>query len=782
MIILDILIPNFPTDDERLSLVLLNSKASILIMSTGHICLNTTEGTVKSEAMLKLNQFIRLLISVDKTLIKIYADGLLILDVNVDNASLALNSNGFHLFRNIDLDDNITNNDTLRIECKSITFLNRSIETVDFDEILKSSKYSLETFIALPDLINVSSLINIGYKTEWIKYVMKQYKTTNIQLIDTVIREYQEEMSKIDIEMQENRNLNIFLRLGSSIDKTKLENLINASTMDTEDRYATIYELMLTHWNDLQTLESATVKRKIENEKSIHSVTDEVELNSCFNAWIRDKSTATIMNANNYQVFDLNKSEEEQTLATIGIFHQRKKFRTLTQYSPKDISYQQYIDSLIACEYRLISVYARDTILNTWIIWSKNNVNRSPLEKFGDYPSIVKLLRSMNDHYTYISIDFDDRLDPLIFLIKSILKNEVKALMDDMGSNYETLQNKASLLYHLQKDIIIESIQFILRILLSIDGSDDKIMIIEELAKNEEMNLNFTLKILSLFVGLINDRLTVKEHEIDTLISYLFSEPLINVMFDLFLILPTHQSKIFILHIFITLMQSSVKFRLNQRIQNFMSQLLIELLSTGAVKPSRMIKTLQIMVMDFVYLDLSRQISEFNISNSINQQFKLKLSNLPQDFQDLWMVIDIINAITDQTKQTLYPDLLFIKARTMLNKTPVFTLDDITVSSNYFDNIADLQLINLMNNNALIEHSFSEFIHNVAVAYASNSISFELYPSLLNIPVNCVQNRAKLFHILGVFAEKVLPLFDFTFAPGKSLLADKFRIVKKNIY
>ena len=68
-------------------------------------------------------------------------------------------------------------------------------------------------------------------------------------------------------------------------------------------------------------------------------------------------------------------------------------------------------------------------------------------------------------------------------------------------------------------------------------------------------------------------------------------------------------------------MQSSVKFRLNQRIQNLMSQLLIELLSTRAVKPSRMIKTLQIMVMDFVYLDLSRQISEFNISNSINQQF-----------------------------------------------------------------------------------------------------------------------------------------------------------------
>ncbi|CAM4793210.1 unnamed protein product [Rotaria magnacalcarata] len=540
-IILDILIPNFPTNEKRLALVLFNSKSRIFITSTGHICLDTTEDTSKSELVLKLNQFIRLLISADKTSIKIYADGLLVLDVNVDNNSLALNSNQIHLFRQIDLDDNtLTNDDTLRIECKSITFLNRSICTVDFDEILKSSKYSLETFVALLFLMNASSLINIGYKTEWIKYVIKQYNTANIQLIDTMIREYKEEMSKIDIEKQQNIYLNMLLRLGSSIDKTKLENLINTSTMDTNDPLATTYELMLTHWNDLQSLESVTVERKIGNE---------LALNSSFSEWIRDKSTATIVNATNYKVFDLKKSEEEQTLATIGIFDQRKTVKTSSQYSPKDISYQQYIDSRIACEYRLISMYARDTIMNMWTIWSNTSSHRFSLEKFGDYPSIVKLLRSMNDHYTCISIGFDDRIDPLMFLIKPILQNEIKALMD---SNYEILPNKVPLLYHLQKDIIIESIRFILKILLLIDGSHDKTMIIEERAKNEETNLNFTLKILSLFVELLSDKLTLKQHEIDILIPHLFSEPLINVMFDLFLILPTHQSKIFILHIFIT--------------------------------------------------------------------------------------------------------------------------------------------------------------------------------------------------------------------------------------
>ncbi|CAF4088414.1 unnamed protein product [Rotaria magnacalcarata] len=194
-------------------------------------------------------------------------------------------------------------------------------------------------------------------------------------------------------------------------------------------------------------------------------------------------------------------------------------------------------------------MYARDTIMNMWTIWSNTSSHRFSLEKFGDYPSIVKLLRSMNDHYTCISIGFDDRIDPLMFLIKPILQNEIKALMD---SNYEILPNKVPLLYHLQKDIIIESIRFILKILLLIDGSHDKTMIIEERAKNEETNLNFTLKILSLFVELLSDKLTLKQHEIDILIPHLFSEPLINVMFDLFLILPTHQSKIFILHIFIT--------------------------------------------------------------------------------------------------------------------------------------------------------------------------------------------------------------------------------------
>ncbi|CAF4077804.1 unnamed protein product [Rotaria magnacalcarata] len=170
-------------------------------------------------------------------------------------------------------------------------------------------------------------------------------------------------------------------------------------------------------------------------------------------------TTGTILTSTTLSTVE---KSEEQTLATIGIFDQRKTVKTSSQYSPKDISYQQYIDSRIACEYRLISMYARDAIINMWTIWSNTSSHRLSLEKFSDYTSIVKLLRSMNDHYTCISIRSDDRIDPLMFLIKPILQNEIKALMD---SNYEILPNQVPLLCHLQKDIIIESIRFMLKIL-----------------------------------------------------------------------------------------------------------------------------------------------------------------------------------------------------------------------------------------------------------------------------------------------------------------------------
>ncbi|CAF4049999.1 unnamed protein product [Rotaria sp. Silwood2] len=212
--------------------------------------------------------------------------------------------------------------------------------------------------------------------------------------------------------------------------------------------------------------------------------------------------------------------------------------------------------------------------------------------------------------------------------------------------------------------------------------------------------------------------------------------------------------------------------------QHFMSQLLIELLSNEAYVNSETMKRLQIIVMDFVFLDLTRQKSQFGIMNNENQQFEIKLFEFPQNFRDLWMVTDIINAMTDKTKQTQYPELFFVQAYDTLDDAVQFTLDDIVVSNHHFDKTSDLQLISLMNNDALIEHSFSEFIHSLTIDYLPNLIRFELYPSLLNIPAKCVQDRAKLFYVFEIFVEKVISLLDFSLSPKQSILTDKIRMVK----
>ncbi|CAF3688992.1 unnamed protein product [Rotaria sp. Silwood1] len=559
-LILDISIPNFPTTEEQLTIVILNLQAKIFITPDGKLCLSTIEEYNESELTLNLNEFIRLLISVDNKLIKIYVNGLLALDSEVDNDSLVMSSNQIHLFREIDFTENTTNDHTLRIECKSITFLNRSIMNADLDETLKSPKYSLETLVAPPFSIIAINLINIGYEVEWIKSVMNQYKTTNLQMIDTIIREHKEEFLKIDIQKRQKRILNILSRLGSSIDKEKLENLLNTLEIDTDNQIVTICELILALWNELQISKPLVVERDIANDTSsdqkkektwFHRTIDEFCLNYNFTEWIRDKSTIMKETDTTYQLFDLNKSEQEQKITATRIFDQRKKIKKSIQYSHKNISYKQYLDSRIACEHGLILIYARDIILNMSKIWSNNSLHIFPLEKFGNHSFIIKLLRSIDYHYT--SIRLDDSVDRISFLVKSILKNEIKELLvENIGANSEILSNKVPLLYHLRKDIIIESIRCLLKLSSSIDEFDGKITIIDERTKSEESNLNFIFKILNLFVELVTDKSTMKQNEIDILIPFLFPEPLINVMFDLFLLLPIHQSKICILHLFVT--------------------------------------------------------------------------------------------------------------------------------------------------------------------------------------------------------------------------------------
>ncbi|CAM4811668.1 unnamed protein product [Rotaria magnacalcarata] len=784
-IVLDISIPDFPSRREQLTLVLLNPATEIFISSEGKLCVSTADSSNESESTLSLNQWMRLVISVDNKFIRSYVDGLLLFLIEITDDSLAMSPNQFHLFREVSLRQNKIFEDTLRIECKSITYFNRSIVTLEIDEILKSPNYSLESLVALPYSEISTNLIDIGYKFDWIKSVMNEYKTSNIQLIDAIIRENNNELVKKDEQKRKKCILNILSTLGSSIDREKLEYLIDNSLADTDDQVTAIGELVLTNWNDLQASTSCIVEKEIDEgdvstdqteNKWFRRTINKFGSNYGFTEWIQDKSSKTESMDDTYQLFDYSKSKHEQTIAATGLCDQRTKIEKSIQYSHKNISYKEYSDSRIACENGLISIYAREIILNILKFGSMSRSSHGfPLEKLGDYPFIVKLLRSIDNHYTYASIRFDDSVHTVSSLVKSILKNEMKQLI--VNTN-EALSSKVPLFYYLQKDMIVRSILYLLKLSSSMDESDDISAMIYERTKSEEPNLNFTLKMLNLFAELVTDKLTIEHEQMDATISIVFSESLINVMFNLFLLFPKHKSKSFILQLFVTLMQANENFSLNKRIQDFITQLLIVLLSDESSMDNRTMKTLRSTIMDFVFLDLTKNKRQLGITNNLKKQFEFKLSEFPQNFQDLWMVIDIVNALMDKTKKTPYPESLLIQSFDILDDDLQFCPDDIVTLNSCFDDTSDLQLISLMNNDALIEHSFGEFLHSLAITYMSNSVYSELYPALSHISSYYIQNRAKLFHLLEIFVEKLLPLLDLSLAPKKSIVTDKIRLAK----
>ncbi|CAF0824036.1 unnamed protein product, partial [Didymodactylos carnosus] len=568
-LVLDISVPNFPTLNEQLTLVTWNQESEIYITPDGKLCLFDDGTSNKSESLLKLNEYLRLLISVQKRFIKIYVSGLLEVDVSlIDNNPFTAKADRIDLFRETDLTKNKTSEEALRIECKSITFRNRA--TVDIIEQMKSPKLSLETLVMPPFSVVASSLISIGYKKAWIKSVMKQYNTAHIQLIDTIIREQKEELLKADLLRRRKRNLNILSRLGPSIDKEKLEDLIKFSKFDTDEEVAAVGELMLVHWNDLQTSKPLTDITETteddddsdEDDKALlehkwyRQAVRGLGIHDSLTEWIRDKLTTTEEADLTYRLLDLSKPDVEQTMMRTAIGSHRKTIKKSVQYSHRQISRKQFLDSRIACEHGLTSIYARDTVLNMLKVWSNDGPNLFPLERFGNFEFIVTLLRLMAYHYRYASSPTDENVDRMWLLTNSILKAETRELLKYMATHseitVEILQSQAPLLYQLQKDVMVQAIGFLLKPLLLFYNYDDETTIIDERITIKQPNLSFIFKIVDIFVELVTDKSTMKEHEIISIIPFLFPAALINLMFDLFLLVPTHQSKIFLLRLFAT--------------------------------------------------------------------------------------------------------------------------------------------------------------------------------------------------------------------------------------
>ncbi|CAF1253694.1 unnamed protein product [Rotaria sordida] len=781
-LILDISIPNLPANNEHLTIFSMNSESGIYITHSGKICLFTDGKVNQSKIILKLNEYMRLLIIVQKKYIEIYLNGILQIRSNIDNDQFVLKTNRIDLFREIDLSMNTTNDDIVRIECKSITFLNRLIESNLINKQMKSSNYSLVSLVAPPFSLISSNLIAIGYKEEWIKLAMKKYNATNSQLIDTIIRENKDEFLKIDHGNQQKHHLIILSRLNPYIE------LENIAELDNEQEITIIGQFICDHENFTETsmslnhsisIENTDVNESDENrgvgwyQQTVHGL----DIPNSIFEWMNDKSSKINL-GDTYQLFDLNKSEQQFTTEMLD---QRKIIHKSIQYSHQQISRKQYFDSRFACEHGLISIYARNTILNMLKVWSNNDSNLFPVEKLGDYPFIIKLLRLLDYHYTYRSTYIDENIDRITVLIHSILQFEMKELIKQISINKQItikiLQSKAPLLYELQKDIIIQLIRFILKpssFLYELNNQESSI--IDEEIMIKQPNFNFIFKILNIFIKLATDK-SMKQDEIDSFLSLLFRVSFINLMFDLFLLLPDYQSKIFILRLFVTLIRSSKTINLNVRSQNFLFHLLIELSlsTTSIINPAT--RTLQTVVMDLIFLLLQRQHSQDSVTTE-QQYDKFKLSEFPEKFRDLLTAIDIISVLIDKNKQQQYFKQFLEQSCDILDHNFKITEDDVQTSHTLFNAFADLQLISLMNEHPSMNESFNAFILTLPNESTSDPTFYKNYPLLLNIPRKYIQIRATLFYQFNILIERTISMLDFSLSRGQSILVDYIRTVK----
>ena len=149
-----------------------------------------------------------------------------------------------------------------------------------------------------------------------------------------------------------------------------------------------------------------------------------------------------------------------------------------------------------------------------------------------------------------------------------------------------------------------------------------------------------------------------------------------------------------------------------------------------------------------------------------------------QHFNGLLTLIDAMNALTDKTKRTAFPETLILYSIVLLGDNLQFTRDEIELSHTCFDTTADLQLVEFINRHPPTDGSFVSLISSLSTETSLNPTYYKAYPSIWHIPAACIQSRVKLFCLLSMLGENVISIVDFSLTPGQSILTDKIRVLK----
>ncbi|CAF0746684.1 unnamed protein product [Adineta ricciae] len=730
-LVFDLCIPQYPPLGEKLVIVTLNSRSMIFIASNGKLCLKSEDQKDESTNPIVLNEYFRLFITVQPGSIEMYFNNDLNFTTKIDDDRYDIKSNYLEFFRQTDETNSITDENTLRVALKSLTYLNRAI-TLD--------QYRSPTLLLPPTSIIGPSLLAMGYKNSWIETTIDQYKPSDLSVIHTILREQKSQFIKADLEHDRKRYENLLTKIDPSIDSQLLTDLLNQPTHNIAER-------LFAYWKSNPSLKFSKDTMEFEGKLDpnwFRQAIQDFDMNPTIYEWIQEKSSTGSNNDDIYQLFDVDElSKKKQTSIT----------PPSVRYSHENISLKQFQQARLACEYGLTTIYARYTILNMLEVWSLDETARFPLEKFGDYKFLIFLLKILDS----TKLERNEDIDRIHNLIHSIVKNELKQLIQD--TNTTDLEIQAPLLYHLQKDLLMHSIDFLFQPSLLSQQSD----------------VDFFFKVVNLLIELITDKSLIHARQIDHVVPILFPTPLINLLFDLFVIVPTHQSKLFIINVFTSLIQISKSVKLNNRIEKFFYHLLIELSSKSVSLSSTSKKNFEIALADFVYVLLTEQKKPSTTGSKQIQEFQ---SKLPEHIQNLFISVNAIHTWTNPTKESSLPEEFLKQTKKFLVDKYKITQEDFGKSNQHFNHLSDQDLINFMNNSSQLNDSITSFLDSLPSESEPNAAFYSNYPHLLNIPADAIQIRAKFIYVLNKFVEDSLSLVDFNLPQGRSYLTDQIRQIK----
>ena len=496
-LILDLLIPQWPKSNEITSIITWNPQSTIHIQHNGKLCL----GERQSSTIIEPNQPFRLCVSLHDNVLHIHLNDKLEIELTVSDDQYTIKSDSIHLFK----EENATKNiNTLRLSLRSITY---------FDRYVRIDELQSPELIARPLEITMPNLIAMGYRKHWIESELKQSPSKNLS---TILSEGKQRFIEMDSHNERERYRKLFSRLNPSIKPEVLDQYLLSSKSDTSDLAQNLLPHVLT--SSPPPSSSSSSPSTLSSDWFSQTVQD-LNIPSNLSDWIHDPNQITEDQEIIYTLFDLNQTKSKASNQSL-------------EYSHENLSSKQLLQARQACEQGLMIIYARSTLLNMLEVWSTNASTRFPLEKFGDYSLLKFFLQDQSIH--------DKKNDRITSLIKSMLRTELNELKNDR-------QSKIPLFDYLQKEIAIQSLEFLIQPSWIADNMK------EEISTNEQRpNYHFILQILQLVADLLSEEATEKSATMDSIIIQLFPASLIQLIFHLFLLIPVHQSKISILHFFTT--------------------------------------------------------------------------------------------------------------------------------------------------------------------------------------------------------------------------------------